>query len=56
MLNIRLWNNKAFTLVELLVVIVILDIVTTISIPLIRNIQEINRKRKFTTYMDSILC
>ena len=47
-------HRRGFTLVELLVVIVILGIITGISIPLIRNIQESNEMRKYTTYMDSI--
>ena len=47
-------NRKGFTLTELLVVIVILGIVTAISIPLVRNIQQGNENKKYTTYMDSI--
>ena len=47
-------RQKGFTLVELLAVIVILGIITGISIPLIRNVQESNTTRKFTTYQDSL--
>ena len=47
-------NRNGFTLVELLVVIVILGIVTGLSIPLIRNIQNNNRNREYTTYMDTM--
>ena len=47
-------QKKGFTLVELLVVIVILGIITGISIPLIRNLQQNNEMKKYTTYMDSI--
>ena len=47
-------NKKGFTLVELLVVVVVLGIITGLSIPLIRNIQESNREREYTTYMDSL--
>ena len=47
-------NKKGFTLVELLVVIVILGIVTGLSIPLIRNIQNNNQKKEYTTYMDTL--
>ncbi len=47
-------GNKGFTLVELLVVIVILGIITGISIPLIRNIQEKNEQKQYTTYMDGL--
>ena len=47
-------KNKGFTLVELLVVVVILGIITAISIPLIRNIQDRMEKKKYTTYLDSL--
>lgn len=47
-------DRKGFTLVELLAAITILGIITAISIPLIRGIQESNTKRKFTTYRDSL--
>lgn len=48
-------NIKGFTLVELLVSIVILGIITGISIPLIKNIQNANENRKYVTYADSLL-
>ncbi len=47
-------NRKGFTLVELLVVVVILGIVTGLSIPLIRNIQQSNQDREYSTYMDNL--
>ena len=47
-------KNKGFTLVELLVVVVILGIITAISIPLIRNIQDRMEQKKYTTYLDSL--
>ena len=47
-------NNKGFTLVELLLVIVIMGIITAISIPLIRNIREGNEDKQYTTYTDSL--
>jgi general secretion pathway protein G len=47
-------NNKGFTLVELLVVIVILGIVTGLSIPLLRNVRENNEKKEYSTYMDTL--
>ena len=47
-------NRNGFTLVELLVVIVILGIVTGLSIPLIRNIQEDNKDKEYKTYMNTM--
>jgi len=47
-------NTEGFTLVELLAAITILGIITALSIPLIRGIQDSNEKRKFTTYRDSL--
>ena len=47
-------SKNGFTLVELLVVIVILGVVTGISIPLLRNVQENNKLRQYTTYADSL--
>ena len=54
MSGISFLKQKGFTLVELLVVIVILGVITAISIPLIRNVQEGNAKKQYTTYMDSL--
>ena len=47
-------NKNGFTLVELLVTVVILGIITGLSIPLIRNIQENNKNREYIAYMDSL--
>ena len=47
-------NRKGFTLVELLVVVVILGIITGLSIPLIRNIQNSNENKEYNTYRNSI--
>lgn len=48
-------NNKGFTLVELLVVMVILGIITAFSIPMIRNIQQKNNISKFKVFEDSLI-
>ena len=47
-------NKKAFTLVELLVAMVILGIITGISFPLLRRVQEANKLRKYISYEDSM--
>ena len=47
-------NNRGFTLVELLVVMVILGIVGGLSLPAIKILQEKGRDRKFTTYQESL--
>ena len=48
------YEKNAFTLVELLVVIVILGIVTGLSIPLIRNIRSAQEKKQYETYRTSL--
>ena len=47
-------KQKGFTLVELLVTSTILGVITTISIPLIRNIQLRQEKKKYQTYLDGM--
>lgn len=48
-------NNKGFTLVELLVVIVILGVITTMSWPVITRIQENNTVSKYEKYGDAMV-
>ncbi len=47
-------NNKAFTLVELLVAITILAILTLIAIPTIRSFQNNNSKSQFLNYREAV--
>ena len=48
-------NNKGFTLVELLGVLVILTILTLISIPIVNNIVKKSQKQVKETNIDTIL-
>ena len=48
-------KRNGFTLVELLVVIVILGIITGISIPILRGVQQKNAMRKYEVFMDTVV-
>ena len=48
-------NNKGFTLVELLVVIVILGIVTGLSFPAIKRLKDNNTISKYETYQKALI-
>ena len=48
-------NNRGFTLVELLVAVAILGIITGMSIPVIRNVQYRNERRKYESYGESLV-
>ena len=47
-------NNKGFTLVELLVVMIIFGVIIGLSFPAIKALQEKNVEKKYTTYQDSV--
>ena len=47
-------NNKGFTLVELLAVIVILAIIMIIAIPAVLNTMETARRKAFSEYVDKV--
>lgn len=47
-------NNSGFTLVELLVTIIILGIITTMSFPLLRRLQESNKMNRIELYGTSL--
>jgi type IV pilus assembly protein PilA len=55
MMSHKLKNNRGFTLVELLVVIVILGIIALMAFPLLRNIINKTDNTKFTTYRDTLI-
>ena len=48
-------NNKGYTLIELLVAIVIIGIISAMSWPAIRRIQEENSYKKYATYGESLI-
>lgn len=48
-------NRKGFTMVELLVTIVIMGVITGMSWPLVRRLQEQNAKSKYSTYGDALV-
>ncbi len=47
-------NRRGFTLVELLVTVAVMGIITGLSIPVIRNINQQRINKKYTTYLDSL--
>ena len=47
-------NNKAFTLVELLAVIIILGLLVTITVPNIMNAIDISREKSYNSQVEEI--
>ena len=47
-------NHKAFTLVELIVVITILGIILILALPQVSRIQRQNKNRKYELYQESL--
>ena len=47
-------NHKAFTLVELIVVITILGIILILALPQVSRIQTQNKYRKYELYQESL--
>ena len=47
-------NNKGFTLVELLAVIVILAIIMIIAIPSVLNTMNLSKLKTFSEYVDKL--
>lgn len=48
-------NNKAFTLVELLAVIVLLSLIMLLIFPSVKSIYSSNSNKQFTTYEDMMI-
>lgn len=51
----KTFNNKGFTLIELLVAMTILSIITGMAIPLLRNVAESGKTKRYETYKDSLI-
>lgn|SRR5574344_409049 len=48
-------NNKGFTLIEVLAVVIILGVLASISFPIVKNIINENRKKTFESSLDGIV-
>ena len=48
------FNRKAFTLIEMLVVVIVLGVILAIAIPSVRNLINQNRNRKYQVHMSIV--
>lgn len=48
-------NNKGFTLIEILTVVIILGLIASITFPIVKNIIQENRKKGFIASLDGIV-